>query len=249
MGGQGRPLYPVRGPERHFDGIALRSQLKNSADSAFSVCAGKRAVALGFILSKQGVFMKYISQLDYPHIPYPTDTDHPAKIRESEETIETSGCGICSLCMVVDQLTTEELSLQECIQMSFDIRANHAVGTDMKILGPVVAERYALRYSATDDVRSMICAVRNGGRAIANVGGAREGHAGVFSHVGHYIAVIGAKENEVCILDPSLENGKFESPERRGKVRMDGFFVYCSPEVLDKDASNRVPRYHIFERR
>lgn len=79
MGGQGRPLYPVRGPERHFDGIALRSQLKNSADSAFSVCAGKRAVALGFILSKQGVFMKYISQLDYPHVPYPTDTDHPAK--------------------------------------------------------------------------------------------------------------------------------------------------------------------------
>lgn len=35
--------------------------------------------------------------------------------------------------------------------------------------------------------------------------------------------MIGAKENEVCILDPSLENGKFESPERRGKVRMDGF--------------------------
>lgn len=52
MGGQGRQLYPARGPERHFVGIALRSQLKNSADSAFSVCAGKRAVALGFVLSK-----------------------------------------------------------------------------------------------------------------------------------------------------------------------------------------------------
>ena len=193
--------------------------------------------------------MKYINQLRYPHIPYPTDIDNPENPRMNEGTVKTSGCGICSLCMVVDQLTMKNLTLRDCLQMSYDSRANHAPGTDMKILGPVVAEKYDLNYSATDDIQAAIRAIQNGARVIANVGGDREGYTGVFAHVGHYIAVISATKKEVCILDPSLKKGKFDEPARKGKVRVDGCFAYCKPEVLDQDASNRSPRYHIFERK
>jgi len=190
--------------------------------------------------------MKYINQLKYPHIPYPTNVDHPEEMRET--TVKSSGCGLCSLCMMVDQLTLKELPLLECLQLSVEHRANHEPGTDLKILGPVVAEKFGLKYAATDDIQEAMAAVQRGGRVVVNVGGDRDGSVGIFSHVGHYILMIAADGKEVSVLDPSLKPGKFEEEGRVGKVRVNGNVATCAYEVLDQDASNRSPRYHVFER-
>jgi len=42
--------------------------------------------------------MKYINQLDYPNIPYPTDIDNTMPDKNMDMmagTIKTSGCGLC----------------------------------------------------------------------------------------------------------------------------------------------------------
>jgi len=193
--------------------------------------------------------MKYINQRRYPHIPYPTNYDDPTDEYMHNGTIKTSGCGLCSACMVVDQLLDVDFPLRECLQLSFDTGANHRFGTDMKILGPAVAERFNLDISYSDDIREAMEEIRKGAKVIVNVGGNREGWEGVFCHVGHYMAVIAAGENDVTILDPSFRQSKFVKPLKRGQVTYNGYFLNCAPEILDMDASNRSPRYYIFKRK
>ncbi|MDD3192410.1 MAG: hypothetical protein PHE47_00915 [Oscillospiraceae bacterium] len=193
--------------------------------------------------------MKYISQLDYEGTPYPTDVKNPdSPMRDG--SIKMAGCGLCSLCMVVDRLTCESLPLLDCRDLAIEHKANLDPGTDLKVLSPVIAQKYGLQYECTDDTKAMVRWVQNGGCAIANVGGDRdEGkYIGVFSHGGHYITVISADEKELCILDPSLKEGKFDETGRQGKVRVVGNFAYCAPEVLAQDTDNRSPGYYLFAR-
>ena len=60
--------------------------------------------------------MKFVCQLDYPHIPYPTET-----LKEQpnlESTVKSSGCGLCSACMIVDLLTDQEFTVKEAEVLS-----------------------------------------------------------------------------------------------------------------------------------
>lgn len=193
--------------------------------------------------------MKYLNQLDYEHIPYPTDVDAPDSPMH-QGTVKLAGCGLCCLCMVVDQLTLSSLPLRRCLALSVNSRANHSVGTDLQILAPLVAQRYDLTHTATDDLGAALDCLHHGGRVIANVAGDRDDgtYVGVFSHGGHYILLVSADEDEVCVLDPSWRPDKFHEPGRPGKVRLDGKFVYCTTEVLHQETDDRSPRYHLFQR-
>lgn len=194
--------------------------------------------------------MKYINQLEHEEIPYPTDIETPNS-EFQKGNIKIAGCGLCSLCMVVDHLTLDELPLQDCIDLSCKLGANHGVGTDMRIIGPAVAERYHLGYRETDRIADAEDCLSRGGRVIANVGGDRDdgNYQGVFSHGGHFITLIASNQGEICVLDPSWRSDKFEEPGRPGKVRLDGKLVYCSSDILDRDADNRSPRYYLFWRK
>ena len=193
--------------------------------------------------------MKYINQLLYENVPYPTDAKNPDSPMLGG-SIKRAGCGLCCLCMVVDCLTTQSLPLEECRDLALMHKANLDPGTDLKVLSPVIAQKYSLKYSSTNDSQEMIHCLQNGGCAIANVGGDRDdgNYIGVFSHGGHYITVISANEAELCILDPSLKDGKFEEDGRKGKVRVEGDFVYCDLKVLEQDTDNRSPSYYLFTR-
>ena len=193
--------------------------------------------------------MKYLNQLDYADVPYPTDVKNPDSPMK-DGSIKRAGCGLCCLCMAVDRLTTESLPLLECRDLAVEHKAHLDPGTDLEVLSPVIAEKFHLRYEPTDDLQKMIRFVQNGGCAIANVGGDRDDgqYTGVFSHGGHFVAVISADEKELCILDPSLKEGKFDEPGREGKVRVEGVFAYCAPSILDRDTDNRSPRYYLFSR-
>ncbi|MBQ2754880.1 MAG: hypothetical protein IJF30_05395, partial [Clostridia bacterium] len=71
--------------------------------------------------------------------------------------------------MMVEHLTTESLALEECVKLSELNGANLKVGTSMRVLGKVVAEKYNLDFSTTNDKEEVLNHLRNGGEVIACV--------------------------------------------------------------------------------
>ena len=172
-----------------------------------------------------------------------------AGVPEEKRNVAAAGCGPSCLCMMVDALTLSTYELTDCLKLSNEVGANREIGTSLKILGPVVAERFNLNYGETSDLNELKAHLAKGGLAIANSGGDREGYTGVFTHGGHYILVVSADDNEACILDPSYKEGKYEEPGRDGKARAVDGFVYCSLKVLAEDCANRTPSYYLFSRK
>ena len=167
----------------------------------------------------------YLNQTNYPHVAYPTLTDLPELMR-ADSTVRSAGCGLCSASMVVTNLTGREFSLIDCLELSLAVGANHSPGTDMDLLAPYVAERFDLDLVATDDPELLREHLKRGGMAVANVTGDRpeDSHVGLFSHGGHYVAVVGIEEDgeTVIVLDPSQLPDKFHEEGREGKVIENG---------------------------
>ena len=191
--------------------------------------------------------MKYINQLDYPHIPYNHNMAHGGP-PEGRTTVKTSGCGLCCACMVVDQLTEQALPVEECVALSEQNGANLEIGTTMRVLGEVVAKKFDLDFSCTNDIRRAIAHLKKGGRVIALVGGDREDYVGLFTKRGHFILLLSFDGEEFCILDPSYTPTKFDAPGREGRVRVKYPFVYCSKEelVLAAKEKAKTGRYYLF---
>ena len=171
----------------------------------------------------------YLNQTNYPHVAYPTLTDLPELMR-ADSTVRSAGCGLCSASMVVTNLTGREFSLIDCLELSLAVGANHSPGTDMDLLAPYVAERFDLD-------------LKRGGMAVANVTGDRpeDSHVGLFSHGGHYVAVVGIEEDgeTVIVLDPSQLPDKFHEEGREGKVIENGCILRTSLATLAEDCKYR----------
>ncbi len=194
--------------------------------------------------------MKHINQRRYSYIPYPQLMDEPDNPYGKKASVRGGGCGLCSACMVVDQLTTQTLSVRECTELSMLIGANHCDGTDMKMLGPAIAERFHLDFSVTNDIDEVVKALHNGARVIALVSAKDEGNKGIFTKGGHYIVLISAdEEDEICVLDPSWTSKKYTKWIKQGLVRGEGTLVYTTPEVLAAERKNESVGYFVFRRK
>lgn len=192
--------------------------------------------------------MLYLNQLEHPMVPYLHNAENGGA-PEGKNNAAAAACGPCSLCMVVENMTFAKLTLTECLRVSCEIGANHHMGTDLSMLGPVIAERYGMTYENTNDMDKVIKCLETGGQVIANSGGDREGYVGLLTHGGHYVVVVSHDNGEVCILDPSLKEGKYEEEGRKGRARVIYPFVYTSVEELKMDCSNRDPGFHLFKRK
>ena len=192
--------------------------------------------------------MLYLNQKDYRNVPYYHNVANGG-VPEERRWIATSGCGICSACMIVEHLTTKPLPLEECIKLSERSGANREIGTRMRLLGPLVAEIYDLDFEMTNDIDKLIAHLQAGGEAAVNVGGDHDDHVGLFSHKGHYIVAVSTDGKEVCILDPSYTVGKYEEEGRKGKVRVNYPFAYCSVADLAADVQNREIPFYLFKRK
>ena len=63
--------------------------------------------------------MKYVNQLQYAHIPYPTKVKIPEFAPDGyPSTVRSSGCGLCSVCMAIDLITDKTLDIEECVRIS-----------------------------------------------------------------------------------------------------------------------------------
>jgi len=193
--------------------------------------------------------MIYVNQLGYPHVHYNHNVANGG-VPEERRNVATSGCGLCSACMIVNNLTTKRLEVEECARLAEECGANERVGSRMRVLGPVIAERYGLVYSTTNDPAELVAHLQNGGMAVANVAGDHDDYHGLFSsRSGHYVVIISTDGKELCVLDPSYQFGKFDTDSRRGKVRLDIPFIYCSLEDMEADVAPRDIHYYLFKRR
>ena len=194
--------------------------------------------------------MKYYNQLEYEHIPYRTKVKQDIPEEQKMRNVRRSGCGLCCACMTVDALTTEELSVEECVRIAEECVANHAVGTDMNVLGPVIAERFGLVYTKTSELSEAIAHLQGGGKIIAHVGVPEGKEIGLFTKGGHYISLIATDGKEFTILDPSYTPEKFHIPEREGRVNdKDAPFLTCDAEVVDSETKPNRVKYHLFKRK
>ena len=192
--------------------------------------------------------MRYLNQLEYRHLKYYHNAAHGGPVGE-RDNVATSGCGLCSTCMVVELLTDKELPLEECIKLSESSGANHRKGTDMCFLGPAVAERFGLAYRNTDDPAELLDHLRRGGMAVVHVGVKEGNEYGLFTRRGHLMAVISADGDEVCILDPSYTPDKFTLEGRVGKVNDNNApYLYCDIKTLDAETKPDRISYHLFSR-
>ena len=193
--------------------------------------------------------MKHVNQRRYSYIPYPQLMDEPDNPYGKNASVRGGGCGLCSVCMIVDQLTTQEFSVRECTELSMAIGANHCDGTDMKILGPAVAEKFNLDFSMTNNIDAVVNALHNGARVIALVSAKHEGNKGIFTKGGHYITLIAADEDEICVLDPSWTSKKYTKWVNEGLVRTEGTMVYVTPAVLSAERKYESVDYFVFRRK
>ena len=193
----------------------------------------------------------YVNQLEHADIPYVTGINvSPAERRRmvEEANIKCAGCGLCSGSMLIAELTGRRLTLEEYRDLSYLCGANLEPGTDMRIYGTALAQRFGIWMEMTDDADMLIRCLRTKGRAIINVGGDRPGYKGIFSDVGHYIFARGYLEEsaEIEILDPAFRAGKFDGNELEGRVRTKGFICYAGIDVLKRETDNRSPGYYLF---
>jgi len=194
--------------------------------------------------------MLYLNQLDYAHIPYRTNVKKDIPPEQMMRSVRKSGCGLCCACMTVDALTTETLSIEDCVRLSEECVANHSTGTDMTVLGPVVAERFGLEYTQTSDLSAAIEHLRGGGRIIAHVGIPEGREIGLFTKGGHYISLIATDGETFTILDPSYTPEKFHIPEREGRVNdADAPFLYCDVQTVHAETKANRVKYHMFIRK
>ena len=191
--------------------------------------------------------MLYLNQYDYKHITYNHNVANGGMPKE-RSTVASSGCGLCSVCMVVGHLTGKTLSVEECVRLSEESGANLGIGTDMRFLGPVAARLYGLEYRETSDLSDMLEHLKSGGEAIEILIGSQNDSLGLFSRRRHYITLVSFDGREVGILDPSYTKGKYDVEGRRGRVRVEYPFVFCSPEELDREADKNVPVFYLFKK-
>lgn len=197
--------------------------------------------------------MRYLNQLNYPDMPYitRTDPDDPHHERGKKTTIKSSGCGLCSAIMVADRLLPSyEFELEDAIALSYAVGANHAAGTSYKLFAPAFAEKLGLKLEATKDLNDLRRCLRTGGAAVVLVGGDREDHIGLFTHGGHYMAIISeAPDGRFVILDPSYRPDKYDEEGRQGKVEIThGIITLCTGEILEEETKEKATPYYLFWR-
>ena len=195
--------------------------------------------------------MKYVNQLEYAHIPYPT------KVKQEEyapnglnTSVRQSGCGLCSVCMAIDIITDKTLDIEDCVRISCECVANHSRGTDMNILGPVIAEAFDIEYTKTSDLSEAIAHLQAGGVIVVHVGIPEGKEIGLFTKGGHYMLLISTDGKEFCFLDPSYSDEKFKIPERAGRVdETRAPYLYAPIETVDSECKPGRVKYHMFKRK
>lgn len=183
----------------------------------------------------------YINQLDYSHVSYPTTLEPEGELRKPYPSVAKAGCGLCCVCMTVEALTGERLTVEDCIRLSIEAGANR-FGTDMGLLGRAVSGRYGLSMTVSDEIGDVEKCLEEGGCVIFNAG---KEH-GLFSDGGHFLLAAQLENGRIWILDPSDTKEKYSKPEKKSRVKRVEDFILAAPEEVEAECGNRHPAYFLF---
>ena len=189
--------------------------------------------------------MKYVNQKKYPDLPYITRADpkDPKHELGKKTTVASAGCALCSSVMVADRLLPDSaFTLEDAIALSYEAGTNMGCGTSRRYFD-VFGEKLGLKYESASTAEEVKHCLQTGGAAMVTVSEVKGEHAGLFTHGGHVMAIVGIEpDGRFVILDPSLVPGKFEEEGRVGKVEIKNeVLILCAPEVLQEETRARQP--------
>jgi len=153
--------------------------------------------------------------------------------------------------MVVNALTNNTLRIEDCVAISEDCEANYGRGTDMTVLGPVIAEKYNMTYAETNDVEEVVAHLQKGGQAIIRAGIPEGKEIGLFvTNWGHFMVLVSTDGKDFCVLDPSYTKEKYEIPERAEHVDISHApYLYCDIHKVDAEGQPGYTKYYLFARK
>ena len=154
--------------------------------------------------------MYYYNQLNYTGVSY----DNPNTSKK--ETIDSSGCGVCSAAMVINNLAGKELyTIPQMANFSLKNKARDNSGTNMvTLLNALCKANKGFSYKATGSEDELIKHLKAGGMAVANQGDAYN----VFSTAGHYVVAVKMVGENIEIYDPQMYYGKYDRSPRPQRI-------------------------------
>ncbi len=182
----------------------------------------------------------FYCQLDYEDVPYLSG------MGAADGNVANNGCGVCCSSMLIESMLGISFPPRESAKFCKACGAREGFGTNYYICAGALAGRFSLRMRPTESIDEVVRFLNENknAKAVANVRGDREGYTGVFSDGGHYVLIDGASGDELRVYDPMYRAGRYDTPGRKGKVRMEGFAAYADKEVLRQDCFERP--YFIF---
>ena len=157
------------------------------------------------------------------------------------ETIKTSGCGICSACMIVSNLSDTVI---EPPQMAdYSVKNGYridGVGTSFGLY-TAIAKKYNLKMVQVFDIESAIRCVKNGGLVVCSTNG---GTNKLFSTAGHLFVMSGIVGSDVEFVDPDFYEGRYSNSYRKARSYIINGKVY----VNKNEAKKHITTYFCYER-
>ena len=196
---------------------------------------------------KGAIPVKYVNQKHYPHWLYVTRTELEGEEREKGKTttMASSGCGLCSAVMVADRLLPNStFGLKDALDLSYETKANHGIGTDYDRFAPAFAEKLGLRWESSTDFEDVRRCIHTGGAVVVLV------KKGLFTNSLHWITIMGEEaDGRFLILDPSLTDDKYEREDRKGRVELrNGVLLLCDRGNIVTEVPEDGTPYHLFWR-
>lgn len=181
--------------------------------------------------------MYYYNQNNYGSVPYPRPSDKSA-------TVKSGGCGVCSACMVMNNLAGKELySVRQMAEFSIKNGARDNAGTNVKtLLSALCKANPDFSYKTSNSSLDLVNHLKKGGIAICNQGDVYN----VFSTAGHFVVAYRMSENNIEVLDPQMYSGKYDAyrrPQRIVKRTEHGCIV--SVKEMVRATADRSPAYFL----
>lgn len=175
------------------------------------------------------------NQNDYGSLSYPAPG-------YSSATIKSGGCGVCAAVNAVGALTGKRVPVREMRDLAVKCGARVSGGTDMKKLTEQLCRTYGLTCAKSNSLSQLTEHLKAGGVAICNTAG-----RGMFSTGGHYVVALGFLGDKLCVADPGLYAGKYNTARRKAAVLVSGDLLLTDTATLDADCVGRWPRYYLLK--
>lgn len=152
----------------------------------------------------------------YYNQKYYSDVKYDNLSTSGIESIASSGCGVCSVAMVVNNMAGKQLcSVASLARFSVANGGRDSGGTNMyALLSAVCKANTHFSYKVTGDKQALLNHLKSGKMAIINQGDSYS----VFSNGGHFVVAYKAVENNIEVFDPLVYDGKYTSGVKATRV-------------------------------